>query len=91
MKKFHKTKKPSTVVTFNFMIWYIIYLFIFYSYISIYLYSQECAHRFPVQLYGNNTPNKQDKFVFSVAPDQVKCVATLTGDSITNAVSVLWL
>lgn len=42
----------------------------------------ECAHRFPVPLYGNDG-KKQDKFVLN--QDQLKCVVTLTGDSITHA------
>ncbi|XP_025832086.1 protein rogdi [Agrilus planipennis] len=45
----------------------------------------ECARRFPVQLYGHDNSSKQDKFVLSVPPDQLKCVITLTGDSITHA------
>ncbi|XP_050310120.1 protein rogdi [Anthonomus grandis grandis] len=45
----------------------------------------ECARRFPVQLYGHDNSSKQDKFVLSVAADQLKCVVTLTGDSITHA------
>lgn len=48
---------------------------------------QECARRFPVPLYGNCSPSKQDKFILTVSPDQLKCVVTLTGDSITHAVS----
>lgn len=50
---------------------------------------QECAHRFPVQLYGRDNSNKQDKFQLTVPPDQLKCSAVLTGDSITHAVSML--
>lgn len=42
----------------------------------------ECAHRFPVPLYGNEG-KKQDKFILN--QDQLKCVVTLTGDSITHA------
>lgn len=45
----------------------------------------ECARRFPVQLYGNDNSMKEDKFVLSVPPDQLKCFITLTGDSITHA------
>ncbi|KAK5644435.1 hypothetical protein RI129_005735 [Pyrocoelia pectoralis] len=45
----------------------------------------ECARRFPVQLYGNDNSTKQDKFVLSVPPDQLKCFITLTGDSISHA------
>lgn len=48
---------------------------------------QECAHRFPVPLYGNDG-RKQDKFILTVPQDQLKCVVTLTGDSISHAVSV---
>ncbi|XP_053662954.1 protein rogdi [Anopheles marshallii] len=44
----------------------------------------ECAHRFPVPLYGNEG-KKQDKFVLTAAPEQLKCIVTLTGDSITHA------
>ncbi|XP_053674766.1 protein rogdi [Anopheles nili] len=44
----------------------------------------ECAHRFPVPLYGNEG-KKQDKFVLTTAPEQLKCIVTLTGDSITYA------
>nr|AEE61495.1 unknown [Dendroctonus ponderosae] len=46
---------------------------------------QECARRFPVQLYGHDNSSKQDKFVLSIPADQLKCVVTLTGDSITHA------
>lgn len=49
---------------------------------------KECARRFPVALYGHDNSNKQDKFVLQVSPDMLKCVLTLTGDSITNAVSL---
>lgn len=45
----------------------------------------ECARRFPVALYGHDNSAKQDKFVLSVPADQLKCVVTLTGDSITHA------
>ncbi|KAF2897856.1 hypothetical protein ILUMI_08307 [Ignelater luminosus] len=45
----------------------------------------ECARRFPVALYGNDNSPKQDKFVLSVPPDQLKCVVTLHGDSISHA------
>lgn len=48
----------------------------------------ECAHRFPVPLYGNEG-KKVDKFVLTSAPEQLKVVVTLTGDSITHAVSHL--
>lgn len=44
----------------------------------------ECAHRFPVPLYGNDG-RKQDKFVLTVPQDNLRCVVTLTGDSITHA------
>ncbi|XP_031632858.1 protein rogdi-like isoform X2 [Contarinia nasturtii] len=43
----------------------------------------ECAHRFPV--YGNEA-GKQDQFILTVPQqDQLKCVVTLTGDSISQA------
>ncbi|KAJ8915076.1 hypothetical protein NQ315_014331 [Exocentrus adspersus] len=45
----------------------------------------ECARRFPVALYGHDNSSKQDKFVLTVPGDQLKCVVTLTGDSITHA------
>ncbi|XP_037927209.1 protein rogdi isoform X2 [Teleopsis dalmanni] len=44
----------------------------------------ECAHRFPVPLYENEG-KKTEKFILSVAPDQLKAIVTLTGDSITRA------
>ncbi|XP_055323435.1 protein rogdi-like isoform X1 [Sitodiplosis mosellana] len=44
----------------------------------------ECAHRFPVSLYGNEG-GKQDKFILTIPQDQLKCVVTLTGDSISQA------
>lgn len=47
---------------------------------------QECAHRFPVPLYGNEG-QKQDKFILTSQPEQLKCIVTLTGDSITHSVS----
>jgi protein rogdi len=48
----------------------------------------ECAHRFPVPLHGNEG-KKVDKFVLTSAPEQLKVVVTLTGDSITHAVSCM--
>lgn len=48
---------------------------------------KECARRFPVALYGHDNSSKQDKFVLSVPADQLKAIVTLTGDSITSAVS----
>lgn len=45
----------------------------------------ECVRRFPVPLCGNDGPQKQDKFVLTAPPEQLKCVVTLTGDSITHA------
>ncbi|XP_035742516.1 protein rogdi-like isoform X5 [Vespa mandarinia] len=45
----------------------------------------ECAQRFPLAVFGNDQLNKTDRFVFAAPHDQVKCVAVLTGDSITNA------
>lgn len=54
----------------------------------MYVILQECAQRFPLALFGNDQHNKTDRFVFAAPHDQVKCVAVLTGDSITNAVSV---
>lgn len=38
-------------------------------------------------LYGNDG-RKMDKFVLTVPQDNLRCVVTLTGDSITHAVSV---
>jgi len=52
----------------------------------LYWYFQECVRRFPVPLCGNDGPQKQDKFVLTAPPEQLKCVVTLTGDSITHAV-----
>ncbi|XP_067012981.2 protein rogdi isoform X2 [Anabrus simplex] len=45
----------------------------------------ECARRFPVPLCGNDGPQKQDKFVLTALPEQIKCIVTLTGDSISYA------
>ncbi|CAB0036866.1 unnamed protein product [Trichogramma brassicae] len=45
----------------------------------------ECAQRFPLTLFGNDQPNKTDRFVFAAPHDSIKCVLVLTGDSITNA------
>lgn len=56
-------------------------------YYYLYVMLQECAQRFPLALFGNDQHNKTDRFVFAAPHDQVKCVAVLTGDSITNAVS----
>lgn len=44
----------------------------------------ECAHRFPVPLYGNEG-KKVDKFVLTSPPEHLKVVVTLTGDSITTS------
>lgn len=49
------------------------------------MYFKECAHRFPVPLYGNDG-GKQDKFILTIPQDQLKCVVTLTGDHISQAV-----
>lgn len=53
-----------------------------------YVVLQECAQRFPLALFGNDQHSKTDRFVFAAPHDQVKCVAVLTGDSITNAVII---
>ncbi|PNF20513.1 Protein rogdi [Cryptotermes secundus] len=45
----------------------------------------ECVRRFPVPLCGNDGAQKQDKFVLTAPPEQLKCVVTVTGDSITHA------
>ncbi|XP_044018555.1 protein rogdi isoform X2 [Aphidius gifuensis] len=45
----------------------------------------ECAQAFPSPLFGSEQQYKTDKFVFSGHHDQVKCITTLTGDSITTA------
>ncbi|KAK0087223.1 hypothetical protein PV325_001465 [Microctonus aethiopoides] len=45
----------------------------------------ECAQRFPLTLFGNDQQCKTDRFVLAAPHDQVKCVAVLTGDSITTA------
>jgi hypothetical protein len=44
----------------------------------------ECAHRFPVPLYGNEG-KKVEKFVLTAPTEQLKCVVTLTGDCISSA------
>ncbi|XP_077291623.1 rogdi atypical leucine zipper [Arctopsyche grandis] len=44
----------------------------------------ECAHRFPVPLYGNEN-QKNEKFILTSAPENLKCMLSLTGDSITHA------
>ncbi|KAK8739995.1 hypothetical protein OTU49_003308, partial [Cherax quadricarinatus] len=50
---------------------------------------QECCTHFPVPLCGSDTAVKQEKFIMSTAAhstqDQVKCVVTVTGDTITQA------
>ncbi|XP_076042551.1 rogdi atypical leucine zipper isoform X2 [Oratosquilla oratoria] len=50
---------------------------------------QECCSHFPVPLCGNDSPVKQEKFIMSTAAhsthDQVKCVVTITGDTISQA------
>jgi len=50
------------------------------------IYFKECTQRFPRAPFGNDQHNKTDRFVFAAPHDQVKCIAVLTGDSITNAV-----
>ncbi|XP_071443747.1 protein rogdi [Hetaerina americana] len=49
----------------------------------------ECAWRFPVPICGNEIQPKHEKHIMTVSahttPEQVKCVVTLTGDSITHA------
>ncbi|XP_076182077.1 rogdi atypical leucine zipper isoform X2 [Ptiloglossa arizonensis] len=45
----------------------------------------ECAQIFPLALFGNDQHNKTDRFIFAAPHDQVKCIAVLTGDSITSA------
>lgn len=55
--------------------------------LTLSLSCQECAHRFPVPLYENEG-KKTEKFILSVQPpDQLKAILTLTGDTITQAVS----
>lgn len=43
-----------------------------------------CAHRFPVPLDGNEG-RKKDQFLLTVSQNQLKCLATLTGDHISQA------
>jgi hypothetical protein len=38
---------------------------------------------------SNEGPCKQEKFVLTGAPDQLKCVVSLSGDSISHAVSII--
>ncbi|XP_067647721.1 protein rogdi isoform X2 [Eurosta solidaginis] len=44
----------------------------------------ECAHLFPVPLYANEG-KKTEKYIMSVAPEKLRAIVTLTGDSITHA------
>ncbi|XP_026289762.1 protein rogdi [Frankliniella occidentalis] len=46
---------------------------------------QECGRRFPVPLFGTDGPQKQDKFVLTTPPDQLKCIVSVMGDNITQA------
>ncbi|KAL1140990.1 hypothetical protein AAG570_000916 [Ranatra chinensis] len=45
----------------------------------------ECVRRFPMPFSSNEGPYKQEKFVLSGAPDQLKCVVSLSGDCISHA------
>lgn len=45
----------------------------------------ECVRRFPMPFSSNEGPCKQEKFVLTGAPDQLKCVVSLSGDSISHA------
>lgn len=69
---------------------YIILIYVLKISITILLCNKECAHRFPVPLYGNEG-RKIDKFSLAVPQDSLKCNVTLTGDSITHAVSYIFV
>ncbi|XP_054273987.1 protein rogdi [Macrosteles quadrilineatus] len=45
----------------------------------------ECARRFPLNLCGSENVHKEEKYFMSVPPDQLKCVVSLAGDTITQA------
>ncbi|XP_065221320.1 protein rogdi isoform X1 [Planococcus citri] len=47
----------------------------------------ECVRRFPLPLYGNDSANsfKQEKYVLTSPPDQLKTVISVNGDSIAHA------
>lgn len=47
----------------------------------------ECAHLFPVPLYANEG-KKTENYIMNVAPEKLRAIVTLTGDSITHAVSL---
>uniref|UniRef100_W8BIK7 Protein rogdi n=2 Tax=Ceratitis capitata TaxID=7213 RepID=W8BIK7_CERCA len=44
----------------------------------------ECAHLFPVPLYANEG-KKTEKYIMNVAPEKLRAMVTLTGDSIIHA------
>lgn len=44
----------------------------------------ECAHLFPVPLYANEG-KKTENYIMNVAPEKLRAIVTLTGDSITHA------
>ncbi|MCL4132610.1 UNVERIFIED_CONTAM: hypothetical protein GTU68_052258 [Idotea baltica] len=50
---------------------------------------QECCGHFPVPLCGHDTVTKQEKYIMSTpshtTQDQVKCVVTVNGDTISQA------
>lgn len=48
--------------------------------------------RFPLPLYGNDSANsyKQEKYVLTSPPDQLKTVISVNGDSIAHAVSYFY-
>lgn len=65
------------------------YSFCLVVYIIRFIFFKECARRFPLNLCGNENIHKEEKYVMSIPPDQLKCVVSLAGDTITQAVSKL--
>lgn len=66
------------------------YSFCLVVYIIRYIcFFKECARRFPLNLCGSENIHKEEKYVMSIPPDQLKCVVSLAGDTITQAVSKL--
>ena len=50
------------------------------------------ARRYPVEIWENESQTRQEKYIMSTSTqtsqDQLKCVLTITGDSITSAVNL---
>ena len=51
---------------------------------------EAAARRYPVEIWGNESEPRQEKYIMSTSAlgDGIKCILTITGDSIMAAVKL---